>query len=349
MMRPTPEQERWLVVAVRFALSLDESRSGGWHAVGWLMRLALFVLGMVAAAMLVAIAELLHLRPHALWPALILIVTAEVLIATRKLSQCGIEEACFLSGVGLLTYWIVDAGLAMHDEEVAALLAITFSLAAWRLRNALFTAGAALLWALLIFVTLPAESSLRFQVTGLCCYAVAWAAMALGHFPFRRPSVDHRLNWLVLLMPLAGYLWLAEVSLFGVSQPLRLEVLAMPILFGLSALWAGLQRRQHAPLLASMVCVVCLAYELRWVSGWSLTQRLLVWGSVTLIAALLIDRWLRVPVRGVTAKQVNDTAGPLELIQLAGAAVITPRAAAVETSFKGEGGGFGGGGADGKF
>ncbi|MGB8692894.1 MAG: hypothetical protein WCD08_05235, partial [Steroidobacteraceae bacterium] len=60
--RPTPNQERWLSVAARLALPRSAPevavRTGGWKSVSLLARSALFVLGIIAAGLSLAIGEL---------------------------------------------------------------------------------------------------------------------------------------------------------------------------------------------------------------------------------------------------------------------------------------------------
>jgi len=63
---------------------------------------------------------------------------------------------------------------------------------------------------------------------------------------------------------------------------------------------------------------------------------------------VLLDRMLRDHEEGVTSRKLDEPAG-LDLLQLAGAAHITPAPAATPASVQGQGGDFGGGGASGRF
>ena len=57
--RPSPAEERWLEVASELGTAVPRAavaeRTGGWRSTGPLARIALFVLGFVAAALLLAI------------------------------------------------------------------------------------------------------------------------------------------------------------------------------------------------------------------------------------------------------------------------------------------------------
>ena len=57
--RPSPDEERWLEVASELGALVPRAamaeRTGGWRSTGPMARIALFVLGLVAAALLFAI------------------------------------------------------------------------------------------------------------------------------------------------------------------------------------------------------------------------------------------------------------------------------------------------------
>jgi hypothetical protein len=68
-----------------------------------------------------------------------------------------------------------------------------------------------------------------------------------------------------------------------------------------------------------------------------------------LALAAALDRLLRTPRAGVTSKRLASK-GPLDLLPMAGVAVLAPQARAdVATGVEGQGGGFGGGGASGQY
>jgi uncharacterized membrane protein YgcG len=66
-----------------------------------------------------------------------------------------------------------------------------------------------------------------------------------------------------------------------------------------------------------------------------------------------LERYLRQPRNGLTSASLTRREGPLDLLQIAGAALLArrtaPEAPPAETTFEGGGGKFGGGGASGSF
>jgi hypothetical protein len=191
---------------------------------------------------------------------------------------------------------------------------------------------------------------------GLFCFAVAWLALGLGAAQFRRPSYDRMLSWLVVAMPLAGYLWMAGGNGFKpvnyLHEPSFRTLLAplLPLIFGVTVLITGIRRRTRAPLIAFMICMACFAFELRHLIGAPLEARLIVWGCIALVAAVILDRALRKPRSGITSAKLADDEGAMDLLELAGAAVIAPRAAPEHASGVEQGEGrFGGGGSSGRY
>jgi hypothetical protein len=359
MNTPTADQERGLLLASRFGAQQAwfAQRTGGWCSVGWLTRVAFFMLGLVASMLVASIVGLLH-APQ-LMSALILIASAEWLIATHRLSNAGIEEALILSGLTALTFSLLDAIGGLHEVAAAVAATMVLALAGLRLRNPLFTTLAVI--ASTFAIALASDISLwtpsiRLGVS-LYCYVVVLLALGFGAREYRRPSHDHMLDWLVVIMPVIGYFWSTQDSLFfaGVDYRYQLSlanlyVVLAPLILAALTLVVGLRRRSHAPLLAFMVCVACVAYELRALSGWSSQTRLIIWGGLTLIIAVSLDKWLATSRRGVTSSQLNNREGPLDLLQLVGVALATPHdQAASPPSMQGEGGQFGGGGASGRY
>jgi uncharacterized membrane protein YgcG len=162
------------------------------------------------------------------------------------------------------------------------------------------------------------------------------------------------LDWLVVTMPLCGYLWLAEGSLAPVLPAHAPLWLLVP--FGAAALIVGIRRRAHAPLAAFMVCIACMAYELRNVTGLPLEARLIFWGGAALLLSLGLGRYLRTPRGGVSSNREAGDDELSDLLQLAGAGVLAPHgpraphaAPQAEAAFEGGGGTGGGGGASGGY
>jgi len=99
-----------------------------------------------------------------------------------------------------------------------------------------------------------------------------------------------------------------------------------------------------------MICIACLAIELRKLTGLALQARLILWGCIALVAAVLLERYLRRPRAGITSQKLGDSEGALSLLEIAGAATLTPPvlAAPADGVAPGEGR-FGGGGASGSY
>lgn len=363
--RPTVEEERWSAVAAR--LGIDRAapfvaqRLGGWVRVGTATRVALFVLGTVAAALTAAIFSLLHLAGSFLVEGAILIGIAEWLIARRRLFAAGLEEALELAGLLMIVFQSLDGGSDPHFLRTSILAVGVFTIAGFRLLNPLFTTVAALLASYALSAlgdSLGLAPATGAALAAAYCYAKAVGALALGARHFKRPSHDRMLDWGVIVMPLAGYLWIvprfaAPITLGALRTAglLGVATIAVPLVFGLAALLAGLKRHTHAPLLAALVAIGCIAYQLRELTGLALEWRLIVWGAVALALTIGLERYLRTPRRGITSVKLAGAADAFKLLPLLGAAALTPHAAAgapaADPKFTSGGGKFGGGGASG--
>jgi uncharacterized membrane protein YgcG len=161
------------------------------------------------------------------------------------------------------------------------------------------------------------------------------------------------LDWLVIVMPVAGYLWSAYPN--AATDYLHAGACAWlvpicPLVFAAIALAIGLRRRAHAPIVAFMLCVACAAYELRRLTGLALEARLILWGCVLLCASIALERYLRAARGGITSRQVRDDGDSAGILGMAGSVVLTPHSPRqAAPSFQGGGGRFGGGGASGEF
>ncbi|MGC1521970.1 MAG: hypothetical protein WA803_10565, partial [Steroidobacteraceae bacterium] len=262
VLRPTPEQERWMEIASR----LGADRSAPWRAEriqGWIQlktitRCAMFVLGIVVAALTAAVFGFTHI-PGSGWVAgLALVAAAEGLVMRRRLFGAGIEEALEMCGLLVLVFQAQSHGSDPFGVRMSLLAAAALAIAGFRFLNPLFiTLSVAAL-------SCTIDAWLGTVVAGTFCFAAAALALWAGGIEFRRPSHDRMLDWLVVIMPLSGYLWLAE----GSAAPWWLARWLLALL-GAAALIVGIRRRTHAPLIAFMVCTACMAYELRHLTGLS--------------------------------------------------------------------------------
>lgn len=347
-LRPTPSEERWLTLARRFRrtarVAAFAEHTGGWRTANLQSRCALFVLGLIAAGMIGVIAGRLGPKGALVTAGLVSIAAAEWLILARRHFWSGIEEALEVAGFTMLAFegWSHTAWSASAGGRFAC---AAFAIAGLRLLNPLFTTMAVL--ALVLALDVPDLAA------GLVCYGIALAALIAGSYRFRRPSHDLMLDWLVIVMPVAGYLWSASWKAAtdylhaGASAWL---VPICPLVFGVIALATGLRRRAHAAIVASMLCVACTAYELRTLTGLPIEARLILWGCVLLCASIALERYLRVTRGGITSRQVRDEGDSAGILGMAGSAVLTPQSPPqAPPSFEGGGGRFGGGGASGEF
>ena len=321
-----------------------KERAASWRTVSTGMRCSLFVLGAVAAGLTAAIFALLHIPANLLVAGLVLIGLAEWLAVTRRLFDAGVEEALELGGLLMIAFWIAQSSGHMSAALSALLIAVVLAAAGARFLNALFTTLAVLVLSFAI------DSTFAAPTASLFCFAAAAMALICGRAPLRRPSQEQTLNFLMVAMPLAGYAWGWSAALRSTATVHWLPV-CMLLAYGAGAIWVGIRRRRHWPIVAFLACLLCLAYELRNVTGLPLEVRLVVWGSAALALAAVLDRYLRTPRQGITSIKLAADEESMGLLQSLGAASLTPHAAhAADPQFRGGGGaGGGGGGASGNY
>jgi hypothetical protein len=333
--RPTVQQERWMAVASgvgggRRTPWLTE-RTGSWVAAKPLMRCALFVLGAVAAGLTAAVFYFTQFPGYLLLAGLCLICVAEWLVLRRHLFGAGIEEALELAGLLMLVFQVEELGLEDFGTRITLLMALMLAIAGFRFLNPLFIVLAA------AALSLAIDFGGAHAMARAFCFAAAAAALCAGGIKWRRPAYDQMLDWLVVIMPLVGYAWPARAAVFVLAP------------YGAAALYIGICRRRHAPLLAFMACMGCIGYELRNLTSLALEAKLILWGSVILLLALALGRYLRTPRAGISSEEREESEF-LDLLPLAGAGALTPPSAdPAAAEFKGGGGAGGGGGASGNY
>jgi hypothetical protein len=364
--RPTPDEERWLAVASRLRLRTSGSeiaaRAGGWRVTGPLARIALFVLGMLAAALAWALLDG-QAGLGLLASGLAVLGAGEWLIRARRLHGSGVEEALVAAGLVMIVLWGVDVAAASEAWAVP-MLALALLLAGLRLLNPLLTWAAAFTFVVWLSREAPGlrvDARLGYAtatVAGACLVAVV--ALGAGAREFRRPSHDRMLDWLVAALPVAAYAYgggwglalrpgLLDPAWAGASRGL------VPLVLGVYAAFAlvvGVRRRAHAPLLGFLGGTACVLLELHAYTGLPAELWLIVCGAAALAAGLVLDRRLREPRDGVTSARLTDRDGPLDLLQLAGASVLAQRDAPAprpDEGFTPGGGRYGGGGAGGSW
>jgi len=367
--RITPDQERWLAVASHLGTAAPRDvlteRAGGWRSTGALARIALFLLGLVAAALLLGIIGF-HSETTLLIAGLVAALAAEWLVVTKRLFASGIEEGLCVAGYLLIAGWlttVISTPAGFSTGLIATLVLIAAAGAAGlRLLNPLVTTCAVVafvFWVASTEVGRALEQAIGGGGTSLivgCSLAVL--ALVLGAREYRRPSHDRMLDWLVVTLPVAAYAQSTSWRVYAAfdytgSSSSRLVTVALLMALAAAMLIIGLRRRRHAPLLGFMGCIACLAIELRGATALATETWLVVCGLVALVAGVVLDRYLREPRNGLTSAPLSSREGPLDLLQTVGAAVLAQRTASElpqpETSVTGGGGKFGGGGASGSY
>jgi hypothetical protein len=346
--RPTPQQERWLAAAARLRVRNHPwiaQRTGGWSAPSFIARCAFFVLGVVAGGLTGAVFAILSRSAALLLAGVTLLVAAEWLILRKRLFHAGVEEALWAGGLLVLTVHFAPSGA---EGGLSTAIALALAVAAMRLLNPFLLTLAFAAASAAIELARGHHPWAAYDVAiaaSVFCYAVGALALLLARIQFLRPSHDQMLNWLMVIMPLCGFLWLAAQA----APAVRLGSGLASGVFALVALIVGIRRRSHAPLLACMAALGCLAYQLRDLTALPLKLKLIVWGSAALLVAVGLDRYLRTARRGITSHQVGEGTAALDLVQWVGAGALTPKAAPQDAPFKGGGGTFGGGGAGGSY
>jgi hypothetical protein len=351
LQRPTIAAERWLALGASYRAlrdsALRQNEVTGWRTATLLTRVLFFALGIAAAMTTLGIFALLNPPFWIFLAGIALLAAAEWLIAARRLFASGIEEALWTAGSLAALVGLIEPLNFGHDAPPAFAVAVGLAVAAWRLLNPLLSALSALAFSVAIALQQDIWQGRGVLIPAIFCFALGLLALWFAAYQYRRPAHDRALGWLMVAMPAAGYFW----TLWGNSgSTIKAVAVLGPLLFGSVAFVLGIARRQHAAIIAALVCVVLLAVELRHVTGLPLHWRLILWGIVALLLSTVLERWLRKPRSGITSLDVEDPSAAIDLLQIGGASIATASATPdVQPGFSGQGGQFGGGGASGKF
>jgi uncharacterized membrane protein YgcG len=356
MFRPSAAEERWLAVAdVAGEKTVTAADTGGWRTASLLPRCAFFLLGILASAALFGLAITLSNSAigAGFFTAFICIGVAELLITSKRFFGMGFEEALWLCGaMSLLPVFISHAS----DRSIAVGIAIAFAATALRLVNPLFAtcALAAASWRMSLDGGWQA-ATIAFAIGTV----IAWLALRKN---FARPSAQRFAEWMSVVLPLGAYLWAKQFN-FEPWRYLDREVtidsmtsFALPLVLiaaAAIALTLGLRWRQHALLIASVLCVVLLAIEFRDVSGLTIEAKLIVYGIVVLISSVILERRLRRP-HGVTSLSLGHDSDAWKIIELGTAATLATSSQHRDSTPGGNeleqgGGSYGGAGSSGSF
>ena len=355
---PSPAEERWLALGERYPAWRDAAqspeRAGDWKTATPRTRIGFFLLGLFIGSQAQTLVVLLLGLPWSnsslgLGLGLLTLLVAELLTVRRRLFHSGLEEGLWLAGI----VSICSALLPRLFEPLAAIAlwvpAGLLVLAGLRQLNPLaVTTGFLVSTAALAFWLDPSLRAQDTVLVSLYCMALALSALIAGGLRLARPSHDDMLDQLVIVMPVAGYVW----SLLGSREAGLATVLPvlLPLVTATVYCIVGLLRRSHAPLFGMIACKLCLAWELRELTSLPWRWKLVGWGTLALLAGLGLDRWLRTPRAGFTTANVGDDQATSLVPDVAQASALTPLQPPTSPApYGGEGGGFGGGGASGRY
>ncbi len=367
--RISPDEERWLAAGAELRAATPRvdltERAGGWRSTGPLARIALFLLGLVAAALLLGISGF-RSEITLLIAGLVAVLAAEWLVMTKRLFASGIEEGLCVAGYLLVAAWITTLIASPSGYGVGLISSLVLiaavGAAGLRLLNPLVTTCAVIAFIFWVGSTEAARSLEQAIGGGMTSFivgcSIASLALVLGAPEYRRPSHDRMLDWLVVTLPVAAYAqstsWRVYAALdYAAASSSRWVTVALLLALGTAMLIIGLRRRRHAPLIGFMGCIGCLAIEFRGATALATEGWLIVCGLVALLAGVVLDRYLREPRNGLTSAALSSREGPLDLLQTVGAAVLAQRSAPElpqsDAPVSGGGGKFGGGGASGSY
>jgi hypothetical protein len=349
--RPTVTEERWLELADRYPAlhpAAEKTGSGGgWKTSTWLGRCLGFVFGLVGTAMLAGV--LSQMPSPWMVGGLLLVVVAEWMVAKRRVLRSGVEEALYLCGSIAIVVQVIIWNSSGDKEWIAVTLVSTaVLLAGWRLLNPLLTTLAAMGYSLAIAFSGGSlfGGSMNTREASVTCAVLAISALVAGSWTYQRPSHDRMLDGLVVVMPWLGYGWLVQYD-DGVTASTHAIALALGFLVVNIAV--GVLRRQHAPLIGALGTLICAAYSLHQLISLPTHWQMIAGGAVLLAVALILERLLRGQTSGLTAAAIEEPVG-LDLLQVVGAAHLSPAPGSPPPAgVQGQGGGFGGGGARGRF
>lgn len=362
--RPTVSEERWLAVAARLRGIVDSSvlaeRAGGWRITGPLARVALFVLGAVAAALLALLLGIDGADTLA-GSGVVAIAAAEFLIRSQRMYASGVEEGLWTAGAAMLAGWLywqaIPHDVAVDGSRLELAIGLALLCSGLRLGNGFVTTTGVLVaidWANRTWTSQPSGVAQHASWIGLALATiVAAGALAAGARRQARPSLDRTLDWLAACLVPAAWVWSGGSPFGPLDRPTHASIAVSIVLlaYGVAAITAGVRRRRHAPVAGGLVAIACAAAEVVSMSALTIEARLILGGAAMLGIGLALDRGLRAPRHGITSAPLGDDDAP-GLLQAAGTAILTAQAAPTTGAPGGaesHAGRFGGGGASGNF
>jgi hypothetical protein len=315
------QEERDLELHQRLSLPFP-----AWRVSRMWTRLAFFVLSCFATSFLFGLLQLMEL-PKGWITAIATVGFAEYLVLRKKFLRTGIEEGFYIAGLCAFIFGLPGEG----KPEAVLLFVLAFLIAGVRLANGLFVAVGGLL------IVAYAGWKSELPVTAVVAFTIFVFAALLNARTFARPFASFAMAILTtVLLPLAALLFWENLN------PLLIVV---PVGLG----WIAITRRDRPLLLAALFTSIVVAVHTFKDLPWPWEQKLLSSGVALLVVAMATQRLLRNRGAGITSDRLTDVP-QADAIEMAGAVVITPTAAAAkEPELKTGGGSFGGAGATGEF
>jgi hypothetical protein len=324
-------------------------------------RLAFFILTLAAALAFYAFVALLipdQDKTPLVVVGVLSISLAEWLIDGRRFFRMGPEEALWIVGIQAIVFRILALFDHGNPEKATILIGAGFLLAGWRLLNPLFVDIA-----VICFCWYAKAVTSSWSVGAFAAFISAVAAMALLLREWRRPSHDAMLEWLVVTMPVVGYVGLKidrslyreldlvfDRSLTDVGGVGNWLVALLFVAIAVASAFVARRSRLHPPLLVSIFAGAVVLYECRDLMPAPVEWKLIAAGGLLLAAAIVVERRLRDRDHGITSKKLELTPDMRLFEALGGLALTgTSSTAVADSSRSGGGGSFGGGGASSDF
>lgn len=317
--------------------AIDARTSTVWHRNSLLLSAVFFVLTCVAMLAFYGLLAVFQL-PNELLTGIVSIAVAEVLIQRKRFFGTGIESALWIGGLIALIASLPRSG----RPEALLLFAVAFASVAWRVRNPLFGAMAAIL--VTVYAGVKTDGAAAPLMVGVIATVTALAALTRR---WRLPSVEMQWQALVIVMPLGGY---ATAKVTGGETSFELIVFAAMAALTSVLIGVGVVKRDRVILAAGALSAAAALFEAHDLVPWPVEAKLIAAGSLLIAICATLARLLRSRASGLVVTPRTTTAYG-EAIQIAGAiSVARATEATPEASTRESGGGsFGGAGATGEF
>ena len=320
--RPKVEEERGDALRDRGIKVQPASR---WRRHGVVLSVVFFILTAFGIAAFFFLCEVLHF-PKGLVTAILCIGAAEWLIHGKRFFGTGIESALWLGGLLAIIFDLPSSG----KPEALLVFAAAFAIAGFRVRSALFGAGAAV-FVLAYIRTKTGDPSMSVMFGAVVTLIAAAARQRM----WRRPSTDQLFAALTIVMPVAAAVSGERIVAFAILAVLLLAL--------------GIACRDRIVLIAAGESIAIAAYHARDLFPYPLEAKLIVAGALVAAIAMIVSRALAGRTRGFTVAP-EEVTGYDEAMQIAGAISLAQPATPAPTAQPVEGGGgFGGAGAGGEY